>query len=89
MPALGGDRLRCFVSGTGGGKEGARVNTPLTLTHPQAHALARLIRLQLDAYDEAVGSGNPRPEAEPLNGSELDLLEPLVALLEPENAAIC
>ncbi|MCX6967764.1 MAG: hypothetical protein NTZ46_08315 [Verrucomicrobia bacterium] len=53
----------------------------LTLTEAQAAVLARLIRMQLDAYDEAVGGEN-RKEIEPLNGSELDLLEPLVALLE-------
>ncbi|MEI6561430.1 MAG: hypothetical protein WCO68_05005 [Verrucomicrobiota bacterium] len=61
----------------------------LTLTRPQAAALARLIRTHLAAYDEAVCPGKPRPEAEPLNGGELDLLEPLLALLEPGNAAIC
>ena len=54
----------------------------LKLTRPQADALARLIRIHLDAYDEAACPGDPRPETEPLNGSELDLLEPLVALLE-------
>jgi len=54
----------------------------LTLTRPQANALARLIRLHLDTCDEAGYPGNPRPETEPLNGSELDLLEPLADLLE-------
>lgn len=54
----------------------------LTLTRAQASALARLIRTHLDAYDEAACPGNPRKETEPLNGGDLDLLEPLVALLE-------
>lgn len=62
-------------------EKGTRMKSRLTLTEAQAAVLARLIRMQLDAYDEAVGGEN-RKEIEPLNGSELDLLEPLVALLE-------
>ena len=54
----------------------------LTLTPAQAATLARLIRIHLNAYEEAVCPGNPRTEAEPLNGLYLDLLEPLLAVLE-------
>jgi len=54
----------------------------LTLTRAQASALARLIRTHLDAYDEATCSRKPRKEAKPFCGSDLDLLEPLVPLLE-------
>ncbi len=54
----------------------------LTLTASQAAVLARLIRIQLEAYDEAVGSHGRRMEMEPLNGGDLDLLEPLLRLLE-------
>jgi len=58
----------------------------LTLTRAQATALARLIRTHLDAYDEAICPGKPRKEAKPLCGRDLDLLEPLVALLEKRQA---
>ena len=54
----------------------------LTLTRPQADALARLLRIHLEAYDEAVCPAESRRETEPLTGSDLDLLEPLLPLLE-------
>jgi len=61
----------------------------LTITRAQAGALARLIQSHLDAYDEAA----PLPKtckaaaphgktSEPFNGGDLDLIEPLVVLLE-------
>ena len=56
----------------------------LALTRAQSAALARLLRMHLDSYDEALGPEQPRVESEPLNGNDLDLLEPLVALLEKE-----
>ena len=65
------------------------MTSTLALTHAQSAALARLIRMHLEAYAEAVCPGQPREETEPLNGSELDLLEPLVALLEKKEATIC
>ena len=58
------------------------MKTTLTLTRAQVDALSRLIRFQLEAYDEAVCPESPRREVEPLNGGDLDLLEPLLALLE-------
>ena len=58
------------------------MNNTLTLTRAQSGALARLIRSHLDAYDEATGAGKPRKPAKPFTGRDLDLLEPLVDLLE-------
>lgn len=57
----------------------------LTLSRGQAQALAKLIRAQLSAYDEATGA---RPQArrhriaEPFTGADLDLIEPLARVLE-------
>ena len=56
----------------------------LPLTRAQADALARLLRLHLEAYEETVCPDPPRRETEPLNGSDLDILEPLLALLEKD-----
>ena len=54
----------------------------LVLTPAQAAALARLLRTHLEAYEEAMHPCTPPRETEPLCGSDLDLLEPLVALLD-------
>lgn len=56
----------------------------LTLSPAQAGALARLIRIQLQAYDEAASTGAKagRKPPEPFTGADLDLIEPLIGLLE-------
>ena len=58
------------------------MNNNLTLTRAQSGALARLIRSHLNAYEEATGAGKSRKPAKPFTGRDLDLLEPLVVLLE-------
>jgi hypothetical protein len=62
------------------------MNHHLALTQAQAAVLARMIRLHLDTYEEAIRPRHRRQEMEPLNGSDLDLLEPLVAFLERDKA---
>ena len=58
------------------------MKSTLTLTQAQARVLARLIRLHLEAYEEAVSPEILQRENEPLNGSDLDLLEPLLEYLK-------
>jgi len=62
----------------------------LTLSRAQARALTRLIQSQLQAYDEATRNveedcwataANPNVDA-PFTANDLDLVEPLVALLQ-------
>ncbi|MDD5350834.1 MAG: hypothetical protein PHQ12_11545 [Chthoniobacteraceae bacterium] len=63
-----------------------------SLSPLQAHALARLIQSQLDAYAEASGARCPRRRAVPFTGRDLDLLEPLLprflALARPARARV-
>ena len=57
----------------------------LILSRAQAGALSRLIQTQLEAYEEAAGHRQPpstRKPSEPFTGADLDLIEPLVVLLE-------
>ena len=59
----------------------------LTLSRAQAGALARLIQTQLEAYDEAAAPcAERRKPLEPFTGADLDLIEPLVDLLEKLSA---
>lgn len=54
----------------------------ITMNAGQAAALAKLIRSQLAAYDEALDQDMPRPDDEPFTGADLDLLAPLLHPLE-------
>jgi hypothetical protein len=56
----------------------------LEITSAQASALARLINLQIEAYQEASGSPVRRksPRKRPFTGADLDSIEPLVGLLQ-------
>jgi len=47
----------------------------------QAAALAKLIRSQIAAYDEATGAEPARFEEEPFTGEDLDMLAPLLPWL--------
>jgi hypothetical protein len=58
----------------------------LMLSRAQAGALARLIQAQIEAYDEADeprrASCEPRKTLEPFTSADLDLIEPLLGLLQ-------
>ena len=62
----------------------------LMLSRAQVGALARLIQAQIEAYDEAVGGTDdpcrapcePRKTLEPFTSADLDLIEPLLGLLQ-------
>ena len=55
----------------------------MKITRAQAGSLARLIRIQLDAYAEAVGGVPARRRARLFTPADLARVEPLLEWLEP------
>ena len=87
--------LGCFLqpaSSRTGPKTSPRAEPTISLTRPQAEALAKLIRIQLRSYADA-GADSPASdgilddcEPELFTGTDLDALAPLLGLLETERA---
>ena len=67
---------------TGEKSRNARMHKTLRLSRPQAAALARLIRHQLDAFAEADTRIPRSATAKPFTASDLELIEPLLARLK-------
>ena len=64
------------------------MKTHLSLSPAQADALARLIQMQLDAYEETVPGGDGhREQPAPFTVGDLELIEPLIVRLRKASKA--